>query len=98
MIGRPPGRLRNHAREPKRPQIQLLDEHVDHPDRVLLRHIVVQIFWKQDGLPAVLTLDEALHLKPRSSVLGILTHQRVFTQPRPIADIRAPAHQSLGRA
>ena len=54
-------------------KVKLVDEHVDHPDRVLLRDIVIQIFWKQDGLTVVLTLDEALHLRLRSSVVEILT-------------------------
>ena len=75
VIRRPSGRLRHDAREPKCPQVQLADEHVDHPDRVLLRDIVIQIFWKQDGLTAVLTLDEALHLRLRSSVVEILTQE-----------------------
>jgi len=55
--------------------VKLVDEHVDHPNRVVLRYIVIQIFWKQDALPTILTLDEALHLKPRSSGLRILTHK-----------------------
>ena len=67
MVGRPARRLRHNAREPQRRQVQLVDEHVDHPDRVVLRHIVIQILRKQNALPAVLTLDEATHRKPRSS-------------------------------
>src|SRR5882762_7646315 len=55
------------------PQVELLDEYVDHSDRVLLRHIVVQELGKQNALPAVLTFDEALHLQLRSSVVAILT-------------------------
>ena len=72
MIGWAPGRLGNHPLEPKRPQIQLLDKHVDHSNRVLLRHIVVQELGKQNALPAILTFDEALHLQRRSSVVEIL--------------------------
>ena len=78
MIGWPSGRLGNHPLEPKRPQVQLLDEHVDHSDRVLLRHIVVQELGKQNALPAVPTFDEALHLQLRSSVVEILA-QPVFS-------------------
>ena len=44
---------------------------------------------KQDGLQAVLTLDEALHLILQSGVVEILTHEGVFTQPRPEADMAA---------
>src|ERR1700730_9483076 len=72
MIGRAPGRLGNHPLEPKRPQVQLLDEHVDHSDRVLLRHIVVQELGKQNALPAVLAFNAALHRQLRSSVVEIL--------------------------
>ena len=61
--------------EPQRPQVQLVDEHVDHPDRVLLRHVVIQILRKQNALPAILTLDEALHLTPRRSSSRIITQQ-----------------------
>src|SRR4029450_9428770 len=73
MIGWPPGRLGNHPLEPKRHQVQCLNEYVDHSDRVLLRHVVVQELGKQNALPAVLTFDEALHLQLRSSVVEILT-------------------------
>jgi hypothetical protein len=47
--------------EPQQPQVQFLDEDVDHPYRVLLGDMLIQIFRKQDPLPAVLTLDETLH-------------------------------------
>lgn len=97
VIGRPARRLRDHALEPPRPKVQLTHEHVDHPDRVLLRHIVIQIFRKQDALPAVLALDETLHPSPRSSCSRILRQCRsrrnrpgphspcVFPHPPPLA-------------
>src|SRR4029077_8791343 len=72
MIGWPPGRLGNHPLEPKPHQVQFLNEYVDHSDRVLLRHVVVQELGKQNALPAVLTFDEALHLQLRSSAVEIL--------------------------
>jgi hypothetical protein len=72
MIRRPSGRLGHDAREPQNTQVQLVDEHIDHPYRVLVRYVFIQKFRKQDGLPTILTLDEALHLKPRSSGLRIL--------------------------
>ena len=64
MIGRPAGRRRHNALEPQRPQIQLVDEHVDHPDRVVLGHVVVQRLRQQECLPAVFTLDETPHNRP----------------------------------
>ena len=72
VIAGPARRLRHNPLEPQRPQVQLVDEHVDHPDRVLLRHIVVQIVRKQNALPAILTLDEATHRTPRSKCFEIL--------------------------
>jgi len=59
VIGRSSSRLRHDSRKPQHPKVKLVDKHVDHPNRVLFRDIVIQIFWKQDGLPAILTLDEA---------------------------------------
>jgi AcrR family transcriptional regulator len=41
-----------------------LDERLDDPDRVLLSHKVVEILRKQNTLPPILTLDQALH-QPR---------------------------------
>ncbi len=98
MIGRAPGRLGNHPLEPKRPKVQLLDEHVDHSDRVLLRHIVVQELGKQNALPAVLTFDEALHLQLPSGVVEILP-QPAFShslgQTRKSRDVSVASASSL---
>ncbi len=61
MIGRPARRRRRHSVEAQTPQIQLVDEDVDHPDRIILGHIVVETFGKQRLLPAIGTLNEAAH-------------------------------------
>src|SRR6266852_6258353 len=50
-IAGPASRFRNNALKPQHLQVQLIDEHVDHSDRVLLRHIVVQELRKQNALP-----------------------------------------------
>ena len=42
MIGRPPRRRRDHAGEAERTQVELIDEDVDHSDRVLFGHVVVE--------------------------------------------------------
>lgn len=47
--------------EVERLQIQLVDEHVDDPDWVVLCDVIVQTFWKQNALGSVLTFDESLH-------------------------------------
>jgi hypothetical protein len=75
VIRRPSGRLGHDALEPQNPQVQLVDEHVNHPYRVVVRHVLIQKLRKQDTLPAILTLNETLHLKPRSSGLRILTRK-----------------------
>ena len=71
MVGRPARRPGRHALEPQRPQVQFLDEHVDHTNRVLLRHIVVQVFRKRDPLAAILTLNEATHANPEADASGV---------------------------
>lgn len=65
MVARPPRRLGHDAFETQMTQVQFIDKDVDHPDRIVLRHIVFDIFGKQDTLPAIFTLNEALHLSPR---------------------------------
>jgi hypothetical protein len=95
MIGRPSGRLGKHSLEPERPQVQLLDEHVDHSDRILLRRIVVQELGKQNALPPVLTFDEAPHLQHRTSVVEILA-SGLFTQPRPGRDVTGRTERQRG--
>ncbi len=64
MVARTTRRRRNHPIEPERPKVQLVDEHLDRPDRILLGDPVVQVLRKQHALTAILTLDEALHRLP----------------------------------
>src|ERR1700740_800805 len=59
------GRFWNHTVKAPRPEIQLIDKHVDHPHRVVLSNVVIQILGKQNALYTVFTLDEARHLTPR---------------------------------
>ncbi len=61
MVGGPSRRRRRHALEPKTLQVQLVDEDIDHPDRIILGHVVVETFGKQRLLPAIRTLNEAAH-------------------------------------
>ena len=83
MISWAPGRLRHDPRKPQHPKVKRVDERVDHPNRILLRDIVIQIFRKQDGLPTILTLDKTLHREPRSYGLRILTHRAFYRMARP---------------
>src|ERR1700694_2197174 len=45
MIGWTSGRFWNHTVKAQRPEIQRIDKHVDHPHRVVLSNVVIQILW-----------------------------------------------------
>src|ERR1700730_9669057 len=75
MIGWTSGRFRNHTVKAQRPEIQLIDKPVDHPHRVVLSNVVIQILGKQNALYTVFTLDEARHLTPRHESSRIITQQ-----------------------
>src|SRR6201988_553107 len=64
LIGRTSGRFWNHTVKAQLPEIQLIDKHVDHPHRVVLSNVVIQILGKQNALYTVFNLDEARHLTP----------------------------------
>lgn len=61
MVGGSARRRRRHALKTQALQIQLVDEDIDHPDRIILGHIIIETFGKQRRLPAVCTLNEAAH-------------------------------------
>jgi hypothetical protein len=65
-------------------QIELIDEGVDHPHRIVLRDIVVQAFGQKQRLPAVFAFDEARHrgLRERGQSLS---NQPVSTQLRSVS-------------
>jgi hypothetical protein len=44
MVGRAPGRIRLNAGKTQFPQIQLLDERLNHPYRVVLRDVFRDVF------------------------------------------------------
>src|SRR5215475_5341253 len=67
MIGRPSGRLRINANEPKISQIEPVDKNVNDTNRIVLVDPILQAFRKQRTLSSILALDEALHLIPRIS-------------------------------
>src|ERR1700732_3680756 len=75
MIGGTSGRFWDHTVKAQRPEIQLIDKHVDHPNRVVLSNVVIQILGKQNALSTVFTLDEARHLTPRCKSSKIITQQ-----------------------
>src|ERR1700738_4323900 len=75
MIGWTPGRFWNHTVKAQRPEIQLIDNHVHHPHRVVLSKVVSQILGKHNALYTVFTLNEARHLTPRRESSKIITQQ-----------------------
>src|SRR3984893_18325274 len=88
MIGWTSGRFWNHTVKAQRPEIQLIDKHVDHPHRVVLSNVVIQILGKQNALYTVFTLDEARHLTPPARIIQNYNSTGVFTQPPPFAEVR----------
>jgi len=89
MVGGTARCLWNGAREGKRCQIELIDEHFDEANRIVAGDIVVQAIGKQRDLLTVLTCDEALHpdLRDRNLLYQISTFShslhpsRTFRRP-----------------
>jgi hypothetical protein len=61
MVGRSARLFRFRTLKPQRLQIQLIDEHVHHPNWVVLSDVVVQALRKQRALGPVLAFDVSLH-------------------------------------
>src|SRR2546427_5318020 len=97
MIGWTSGRFWNHTVKAQRPEIQLIDKHVDHPHRVVLSNVVIQILGKQNALSTVFTLDEARHLTPPARIIQNYNSTGVFTQPPPIAEIQTGTLPAIRR-
>src|ERR1700686_3831634 len=85
MIGWTSGRFWNHTVKAQRPEIQLIDKHVDHPHRVVLSNVVIQILGKQNALYTVFTLNEARHLTPWRESSRIITQQAFSHSLHPVA-------------
>ena len=54
-----------HASESEVSKIKFFDKYIDHTDRIIVSHVVVQEFRKQRPLPAMFAFDKALHLAPQ---------------------------------
>ncbi|MDT4830410.1 hypothetical protein FQZ97_638730 [compost metagenome] len=50
--------------ETQRAKVQLVDEHIDYPHRVGVRHVIIQALGQQRALASTLALDETLHGLP----------------------------------
>src|ERR1700675_2272723 len=75
MIGWTSGRFLDGNVKADLSEIQLIDEHVDHPHGVVLSNVVIQILGKQNALYTVSTLNEAPPLTPWRVASRIITHQ-----------------------
>jgi hypothetical protein len=101
MIGWPSGCFWTHTVKAPRPEIPRIDKHVDHPHRVVLSNVVIQILGKQNALSTVFTLDEARHLTPRCKSSKIITQQAFLHSLHPLQKFklghyRQAAHASQG--
>ena len=79
--------LRSDA-ETKTGKIELIDEKVDHPDRVVFRNIIIQLRGKHRSLIAVCATHKARHEIPRrwqadSEGESLSCKAGLFTQARP---------------
>ena len=100
MIGGPACRGWHH-RKAQVSQIELVHEDVDHPRRVIFRHVVIKAAGKQRRLPAVFTFDEAGHLiTPNLATSGAYGASRFYTastqsRPKPIRSYDLNHHRHL---
>src|SRR6202011_6199953 len=97
MIGWTSGRFWNHTVKAQRPEIQLIDKHVDHPHRVVLSNVVIQILGKQNALYTVFTLNEARHLTPRRESSGIITQQAFSHSLHPLLKFKLGHYPAIRR-
>src|SRR5262245_53560375 len=75
MIGGPARRQRLYTVKPKIGQIERLDEHIDHANRIALFNPVAKAFRQQRRLPAIRPLNEAPHLIPPQNRAGIISRE-----------------------
>src|SRR5690242_16691864 len=98
MISRPPSLRRLDPVESELGEIEPIDEHVDHSNRIILVDPVVQAFRKQRALAAIYSLHEALHpIPPQIAMESYLTSYvrwHVFTRPgsKAVVTLSALAH------
>ena len=77
MVARPSRRGR--AGKAQKRHIQLVDEQVDHPDRIIFGHIIVDAGRQENLLSAVTPLDETTHTTPPDDVGNTTTSARFHT-------------------
>ena len=65
MVGGATCFSRDDTIEAQQAKVEFIDENIDHPYRVGVRHIVIQALGKQRALASMLSLDKTLHWRPR---------------------------------
>src|ERR1019366_2337505 len=94
VIGGPTGRRGLDAIKAKRRKIKLIDEDFDHPNRVVLGHVIVERLRQQQRLPSVFALDKTPHDQPSKNE-PILSEVGVFTQAGPFCDLPKVRYAAL---
>src|SRR5271170_3731572 len=61
MVCWTPGHFRLHALKAEPAQIQLLDEYINDPYRVILSDVVVEMLGEQGALRTIFAFDKSLH-------------------------------------
>ena len=61
MVCGTPSDFRRHALKAKLVQVQLIDEHINDPYRVILGDVVVEMLGKQRALRTIFAFDKPLH-------------------------------------
>ena len=64
MVRGPTCFSRDDTLETQLAKVELIDENIDHPYRVGVRHVVIQALGKQRALASMLSLDKTLHWRP----------------------------------
>ncbi|MOA00449.1 hypothetical protein D3C78_1198110 [compost metagenome] len=64
MVSGPAGFRRDDTLETQPAEVEFIDEHIDHPHRVGVRHVIIQALGQQRALTSTLSLDETLHGQP----------------------------------
>src|SRR5438067_11445675 len=80
MVRRSSGYLGINTDEPELRQVQLVDEDVDHANRIILANPIFQAFRKKRALSAIRALDEAFHQIPPRIRAGIITRESLRSE------------------
>ncbi|MCY1494706.1 hypothetical protein D9M68_285850 [compost metagenome] len=64
MVSGPTGFRGDDTFETQSAKVEFIDEHIDDPHRVSVRHVIIQALGQQRALASTLALDETLHGLP----------------------------------